>query len=122
MIQLPLLGVGSAPSAVSARTVTCSVSRAAELLYAVGTHDRTGASVPQIAALDPDIARVERAGIAASTRAAECLQHQPTSHSKEARPFGVVSVPFLEKPESLGLPKRDARMRANQLFLSLWLE
>src|SRR5215469_11880179 len=48
-------------------------SRAAELLYAVGVHGRTGAPVPQIAAsraermrsLDPDIARVEREGIAA---------------------------------------------------------
>src|SRR6266481_2568357 len=48
-------------------------SRAAELLYAVGVHRRTGAPVPQIAAarrervrsLDPDIARVEREGIAA---------------------------------------------------------
>src|SRR6516162_8289561 len=48
-------------------------SRAAELLYAVGVHGRTGAPVPQIAAaraervrsLDPDIAGVEREGIAA---------------------------------------------------------
>jgi hypothetical protein len=47
--------------------------RAAELLYAVGVHGRTGAPVLQIAAaraeqvrsLDPDIARVEREGIAA---------------------------------------------------------
>src|ERR1700746_1763645 len=47
--------------------------RAAELLYAVGVHGRTGAPVPQIAAaraervrsLDPDIARVEREAIAA---------------------------------------------------------
>src|SRR4029077_9088925 len=47
-------------------------SRAAELLYAVGVHGRTGAPVPQIAAaraervrsLDPDIARVEGEGIA----------------------------------------------------------
>src|SRR5260221_13895651 len=47
--------------------------RAAELLYAVGVHGRTGAPVPQIAAaraervrsLDPDIAGVEREGIAA---------------------------------------------------------
>jgi hypothetical protein len=47
--------------------------RAAELLYAVGVHGRTGAPVPQIAAaraelvrsLDPDIARVEREGSAA---------------------------------------------------------
>jgi hypothetical protein len=47
--------------------------RAAELLDAVGVHGRTGAPVPQIAAarrervraLDPDIARVEREGIAA---------------------------------------------------------
>src|SRR5207237_10519093 len=46
---------------------------AAELLYAVGVHGRTGAPVPQIAAaraervrsLDPDIARVELEGIAA---------------------------------------------------------
>jgi hypothetical protein len=68
MIQPPLLGVVNAPSAVSARTVTC---RAAELLDAVGVHRRTGAPVPQIAAaraervrsLDPDIARVEREGV-----------------------------------------------------------
>src|SRR5437899_9738499 len=48
-------------------------SRAAQLLYAVGVHGRAGAPVPQIAAaraervrsLDPDIARVERKGIAA---------------------------------------------------------
>src|SRR6516225_6059696 len=48
-------------------------SRAAELLYAVGVQGRAGAPVPQIAAarrervrsLDPDIARVEREGIAA---------------------------------------------------------
>src|SRR5208282_2692280 len=48
-------------------------SRAAELLYAVGVHGRAGAPVPQIAAaraervraLDPDIAGVERKGIAA---------------------------------------------------------
>jgi hypothetical protein len=48
-------------------------SRAAELLYAVGVHGRTGAPVPQIAAartervrsLDPDVAGVEREGIAA---------------------------------------------------------
>src|SRR6516162_9407921 len=46
---------------------------AAELLDAVGVHGRTGAPVPQIAAaraervrsLDPDIAGVERKGIAA---------------------------------------------------------
>jgi hypothetical protein len=44
--------------------------RAAELLYAVSVHGRTGAPIPQIAAaqaervrsLDPDIARVEREG------------------------------------------------------------
>src|SRR6516165_837869 len=48
-------------------------SRAAELLYAVGVHGRTSAPVPQIAAarrewvrsLDPDIAGVEREGVAA---------------------------------------------------------
>src|ERR1700757_4553674 len=48
-------------------------SRAAELLYAVGVHGRTGAPVPQIAAaraewvrsLDPEIAGVEREGVAA---------------------------------------------------------
>src|SRR5436305_15247459 len=47
--------------------------RAAELLYAVGVHGRTGAPVPQIAAarrervrsVDADIARVEREGFAA---------------------------------------------------------
>src|SRR5438477_1382929 len=46
--------------------------RAAELLYAVGVHGRAGAPVPQIAAaraervrsLDPDIAGVEREGVA----------------------------------------------------------
>src|ERR1700751_2799946 len=47
--------------------------RAAELLYAVGVHGRTAAPGPEIAAaraervrsLDPDIARVEREGVAA---------------------------------------------------------
>src|SRR6516162_9950791 len=47
--------------------------RAAELLYAVGVHGRTAAPGPQIAAaraervrsLDPDVAGVEREGIAA---------------------------------------------------------
>jgi hypothetical protein len=70
MIQPPLLGVVNAARAVSARILTC---RAAELLYPVGVHGRTGAPVPQIAAarrervrsLDPDVARVEREGIAA---------------------------------------------------------
>ena len=50
-----------------------AAGRAAELLYAVGVHGRTGAPVAQIAAaraervrsLDPDIARVEREGVAA---------------------------------------------------------
>src|SRR5207237_8356956 len=50
-----------------------AASRAAELLYAVCVHGRTGAAVPQIAAaraervrsLDRDIAGVEREGIAA---------------------------------------------------------
>ena len=54
------------------RDLACA-SRAAELLYAVGVHGRTGAPVPQIAAaraervrsFDPDIARVEREGIVA---------------------------------------------------------
>src|ERR1700730_16850739 len=74
MIQPPLLGVVNASRAVSARNpdLPCA-SCAAELLYAVGVHGRTGAPVPQIAAaraervrsLDPDIARVEREGIAA---------------------------------------------------------
>ena len=48
-------------------------SRAAQRLYAVGVHSRTGAPIPQIAAarakrvraLDPDIVRVEREGITA---------------------------------------------------------
>ena len=73
MIQPPLLGVVNAASAVSARTLTCRVGRAAELLYAVGVHGGTEASGPQIAAaraervrsLDPDIAGVEREGVAA---------------------------------------------------------
>src|ERR1700751_4109154 len=60
-------------------------SRAAELLDAVGVHGRTGAPVPQIAAartqrvrsLDPDIARVEREGIAAfDTVPLEALQEE----------------------------------------------
>jgi hypothetical protein len=54
------------------RDLSCA-ARAAELLDAVGVHGRTGAPVPQIAAaraervrsLDPDIACVEREGIAA---------------------------------------------------------
>ena len=75
MIQPPLLGVVNAASAVSARTLTCrapAVPRSCSMLsvYMAG---RTGAPVPQIAAarrervrsLDPDIARVEREGIAA---------------------------------------------------------
>ena len=58
--------------------------RAAELLYAVGVHRRTGAPVPQIAAaraervrpFDPDIARVECEGIAAFDAVPlEGLQH-----------------------------------------------
>src|SRR6516162_2793633 len=48
-------------------------SRAAELLYAVGVHGRTAAPGPQIAAaraervwpLDPDVAGIEREGVAA---------------------------------------------------------
>jgi hypothetical protein len=73
MIQPPLLGVVNAASAVSARTLTCrapAVPRSCS--NAVGVHGRTGAAVPQIAAaraervrsLDPDVARVEREGIA----------------------------------------------------------
>jgi hypothetical protein len=54
------------------RDLPCA-GRAAEVLYAVGVHGRTEAPGPQIAAaraervrsLDPDIARVEREGIAA---------------------------------------------------------
>jgi hypothetical protein len=74
MIQPPLLGVVNAASAVSARTLTLPcASRAAKLLYAVGVHGGTAAPGPQIAAaraervrsLDPDVARVEREGIAA---------------------------------------------------------
>ena len=74
MIQPPLLGVVNAASAVSAPNLDLpGAGRAAELLYAVGVHGRTGAPVPQIAAarrervrsLDPDIAGVEREGIAA---------------------------------------------------------
>ena len=75
MIRPPLLGVVNAASAVSARTLTCrapAVPRSCSMLsgYMAG---RTGAPVPQIAAarrervrsLDPDIAGVEREGIAA---------------------------------------------------------
>ncbi len=74
MIHPPLLGVVNAPSAVSARTLTCrGAGRAAELLDAVRVHGRTHSPAPQIAgaraqrvrSLDPDIACVERERIAA---------------------------------------------------------
>jgi hypothetical protein len=61
-------------------------SRAADLLYAVGVHGRTGAPVPQIAAaraermrsLDLDVAGVEREGIAAFDAVPlEGLQEEP---------------------------------------------
>jgi hypothetical protein len=74
MIQPPLLGVVNAASAISARTLTLPCAgRAAELLDAVGVHDRTAAPVPQIAAgpsrtgtsLDLDIAGAKRKGTAA---------------------------------------------------------
>jgi len=74
MIQPPLLGVVKCRkrSLRPNPDLPCA-SRAAELLYAVGVHGRTGTPVPQIAAarrervrcLDTDIARVEREGIAA---------------------------------------------------------
>ena len=74
MIQPPLLGVVNAASAVSARTLTCrapAVSRSCSMLSVYMAV--RGAPVPQSAAaraervrsLDPDIARVERKGIAA---------------------------------------------------------
>src|SRR5207237_2966846 len=73
MIQPPLLGVANAASAVSARTLTCRAPAVPRSCSMWSVHGRTGAPVPQIAAarrervrsLDPDIARVEREGIAA---------------------------------------------------------
>src|SRR5262249_57866450 len=74
MIQPPLLGVVNAASAVSARTLTCrapAVPRSCSMLSVyIAVRVRP---VPQIAAsraervrsLDPDIAGVEREGIAA---------------------------------------------------------
>jgi hypothetical protein len=73
MIQPPLLGVVKAASAVCPNPDLPDAGCAAELLDAVGVHGRTAAPGPQIAAaraervrsLDPDIAGVERKGIAA---------------------------------------------------------
>jgi len=95
MIQPPLLGVVNA-----ARGSLCpnpdlpGASRAAELLDAVGVHGRTGAPVPQIAAaraervrsLDPDIAGVEREGVAAfDTVPLEGLAPNPSLPRKRGR-------------------------------------
>src|SRR5215472_9522775 len=74
MIQPPLPGVVKCRQRGLCPNLDLPGSgRAAELLDAVGVHRRTGAPVAQIAAarrervrsLDPDIARVEREGIAA---------------------------------------------------------
>ncbi len=72
MIQPPLLGVVKAASAV-AHPDLAGAGGAAELLYAVGVHRGAAAPGPQIAAartervrsLDPDVAPVEREGVAA---------------------------------------------------------
>src|ERR1700757_4199317 len=71
-------------------------SRAAELLYAVGVHGRTGAPVPQIAAaraervrsLDPDIAGVEREGIAAFDAVPLEALEEETRHRGIAPSYG----------------------------------
>jgi hypothetical protein len=73
MIQPPLLGVVNAASSLCPNLDLPGAGRAAELLDAVGVHGRTAAPVPQIVAarrervrsLDPDIASIEREGIAA---------------------------------------------------------
>jgi hypothetical protein len=73
MIGPSLLGAVKVASAVSANLDLPGAGRAAELLYAVGVHGRTGAPGPEIAAaraermrsLDPDFAGVEREGITA---------------------------------------------------------
>jgi len=74
-------------------------SRAAELFYAVGVHGCTGAPVPQIAAaraewvrsLDPDIARVEREGVAALDAVPlEALQEELRHRGPEPLQFACV--------------------------------
>jgi hypothetical protein len=74
MIQPPLLGVVKAASAVSARTLTCrapAVPRSCSMLSVyMAVRVRTFPKLPPleqngVRSLDPDIARVEREGIAA---------------------------------------------------------
>src|SRR5256885_2046764 len=78
-------------------------SRAAELFDAVGVHRRTGAPVPQIAAaraervrsLDPDIAGVEREGIAA-------FDAVPLEGLQEELRHGCIAVVRIEYIDVLG--------------------
>src|SRR5438132_8441999 len=77
--------------------------RAAELLYAVGVHGGAGAPVPQIAAaraervrsLDPDIAGVEREGIAA-------FDAVPLEGLQEELRHGCIAVVRIEYVNVLG--------------------
>jgi hypothetical protein len=77
--------------------------RAAELLYAVGVHGRTGAPVPQVAAaraermrsLDPDIAGAERKGIAA-------FDAVPLEGLQEKLRHGCIAVVGIEYINVLG--------------------
>src|ERR1051326_568312 len=77
--------------------------RAAQLLDAVGVHGRTGAPVPQIAAaraervrsLDPDIAGVEREGIAA-------FDAVPLEGLQEELRHGCVAVVRIEYVDVIG--------------------
>ena len=74
MIQPPLLGVVNAASAVSARTLTCrapAVPRSCSMLSVyIAVRQRPGPQVvaarrERVRSLDPEIAGVERKGIAA---------------------------------------------------------
>ena len=111
MIQPPLLGVVNAASAVSARTLTCrapAVRRSCSMLSVYGVHGRTDAPVPQIAAaraervrsLDPDIAGVEREGIAA-------FDAVPLEGLQEELRHGCIAVVRIEHINGLG-PKPGA--------------
>ena len=74
MIQPPLLGVEKAASAVSARTLTCrapAVPRSCSMLSVyIAVRVRPFPRLPPLeengcGSLDPDIARLEREGVAA---------------------------------------------------------
>jgi len=75
---------------------------AAELLYAVGVHGRTAASGPQIAAaraervrsLDPDIARVEREGVAAF----DAVPLEALQKELRHRCIAVVRIEYIHVP------------------------